>query len=96
MGRQSGLTLIGKALSLRQRERMLRMLRDGELCGCQFAPELALDPSVVSRHLAVLERAGLVTSRRDGARMMWSLADPAILQVLDELTALTREKEAVS
>jgi len=95
MSRPSALTLIGKALSLHQRERMLWMLRDGELCGCQFVPQLGLDPSVVSRHLAVLERAGLVTSRRDGARLLWSLTDPDILRVLDELTELVREREVV-
>ncbi len=74
---------------------MLRMLADRERCGCEFAPELGLDPSVVSRHLAILQRANLVSSRRDGARVMWSLTDPAILRVLEELSELVREKEAV-
>ncbi|MCX6092870.1 MAG: helix-turn-helix domain-containing protein, partial [Candidatus Bipolaricaulota bacterium] len=64
-------------------------------CGCEFAPELGLDQSVVSRHFAVLERAGLVSSRRDGARVLWSLADPEILRVLEELSELVRDKEAV-
>ena len=88
------LTLIGKALSHPLRERMLRLLADGERCGCEFAPEFAVDPSVVSRYLAVLERAGLVTSRRDGVRVMWSLADVEILDVLDRLETLTGERVA--
>lgn len=91
----TALALVGKALSLPLRERMLRMLADRERCGCEFAPELGLDPSVVSRHLAILQRANLVSSRRDGARVMWSLTDPAILRVLEELSELVREKEAV-
>ncbi len=95
MRRKTALTLIGKALMLPVRERMLWMLSDRERCGCEFAPELGLDQSVVSRHLAVLERAGLVSSRRDGPRVMWGLTDPAILQALEELTELVREKEAV-
>ena len=88
------LTLIGKALSHPLRERMLRLLADGERCGCEFAPELGVDPSVVSRYLAVLERAGLVTSRREGVRVMWQLADPQLLDVLEQLAGLTREKVA--
>ena len=88
------LTLIGKALSHPMRERMLWLLADGERCGCEFAPELGVDPSIVSRYFAVLERAGLVASRRDGVRVMWALADPELLEVLEQLAELTREKVA--
>jgi len=88
------LTLIGKALSHPLRERMLWLLADGERCGCEFAPELGVDPSVVSRYLAVLERAGLVTSRREGVRVVWKLADPQLLDVLEQLAKLTGEKVA--
>lgn len=88
------LTLVGKALAHPLRERMLWLLADGERCGCEFAPELGVDPSVVSRYLAVLERAGLVTSRREGVRVMWKLVDPQLLDVLAQLAELTGEKVA--
>jgi len=88
------LTLIGKALSHPLRERMLWLLAEGERCGCEFAPELGVDPSIVSRYLSVLERAGLVTARRDGVRVMWSLADMELLDVLEKLAELTGEKVA--
>jgi len=88
------LTLVGKALSHPLRERMLWLLADRERCGCEFAPELGVDPSVVSRYLAVLERAGLVTSRREGVRVVWKLADPQVLDVLEQLAKLTGEKVA--
>jgi len=90
------MTRIGKALAHPLRERMLRMLADGERCGCEFAPELGVDASIVSRYLAVLQRAGLVTSRRDGVRVLWSLADPEIINVLERLAGMTREREASS
>ena len=90
----STLSLVGKALSHPLRERMLWMLDEGELCGCEFAPKLGVDPSIVSRYLAVLERAGLITSRRAGVRVMWQLADPQLLEVLEQLAELTREKVA--
>jgi len=94
MRETSSLTLVGKALAHPVRERMLWMLGDGERCGCEFAPELSVDPSIVSRYLAVLERAGLITSRRAGVRVMWRLADLRLLEVLEQLAELTRDKVA--
>ena len=94
MIRSTPLTLIGKALSHPLRERMLRLLADGERCGCEFAPELGVDPSIVSRSFALLERAGLVASRREGVRVMWALADPELLVTLDRLAELTQEEVA--
>lgn len=88
------LTLVGKALAHPLRERMLWMLGDGERCGCEFAPELGVDPSIVSRYLGTLERAGLVRSRREGVRVIWQLADPQLLDILTQLATLTRETAA--
>jgi len=85
---ETAITRIGKALSHPLRERMLRMLADGERCGCEFAPELDVDASIVSRYLAVLQRAGLVTSRREGVRLMWSLSDPELVAALGHLAEL--------
>ena len=94
MRETSALTLVGKALSHPLRERMLWMLKGGERCGCEFAPELGVDASIISRYLGVLERAGLLTSRREGVRVMWKLANPGLLDVLEQLAELTREKVA--
>ncbi len=94
MRETSSLTLVGKALSHPLRERMLWLLANGERCGCEFAPELGADPSVVSRYFGMLERAGLVTSRKEGVRVMWRLADPQLLEVLEQLAELTSEKVA--
>ena len=91
MREATSLTLIGKALSHPLRERMLWLLAAGERCGCEFAPELGVDASIVSRYLGMLERAGLVTSRREGVRVMWALTDPQLLDVLGQLTELTRK-----
>jgi DNA-binding transcriptional ArsR family regulator len=55
-----------KALSDRTRLRILRLLLPGELCVCQLVAALGLAASTVSRHLALLEDAGLVDVRRAG------------------------------
>jgi len=85
------LSLIGKALSHPLRERMLRMLADGERCGCEFAPALGVDASMVSRYLGILERAGLVTSRREGVRVLWRVRDLRILALLKEIEGVVQE-----
>ena len=90
---ESRVAEIGKALAHPVRVKMLRLLADGERCGCEFAPILQIDPSVVSRYLAVLARAGLVTSRRDGVRVMWRLIDPSVLDVLEQMEAMAATRE---
>ena len=73
---------IGQALAHPTRLQILRLLAKGELCGCEIVPEFGLDQSGVSRHLAVLRRAGLIDSRRDGVRIYWKLADPQVADLL--------------
>jgi len=56
---------ITKALSDPTRLRVLCALRSRELCVCQVTELLQLAPSTVSKHLSLLQQAGLVTSRKD-------------------------------
>lgn len=64
-----------KGLADPTRLRMLNLLLQGELCGCDIQFVLALSQSNVSRHLAYLKRVALVTDRRDGYRVFYQLAD---------------------
>jgi ArsR family transcriptional regulator, arsenate/arsenite/antimonite-responsive transcriptional repressor len=51
------------------------MLRAGGLCVCQITAVLDRAVSTVSAHLAELKRAGLVTERKDGRWIRYSLAE---------------------
>ena len=93
MTNESRIAEIGKALAHPVRVKMLRLLADGERCGCEFAPLLQIDSSVVSRYLAVLFRTGLVTSRREGVRVMWRLVDSSILDILQQVEDLAATRE---
>jgi len=64
-----------KALSDESRLRTVMALRSGELCVCQLTELLRLAPSTVSRHMAVLRQARLVTSRREGRWIHYGLAE---------------------
>lgn len=58
------------------RLRLFALLADqGETCVCHLTDALELPQSTVSRHLAVLRHAGLVTTRRDGK---WMYYQPAV------------------
>ena len=64
------------ALAHPLRLRAALLLRDqGELCVCELTHAFATRQPVVSRHLAELRKAGLVTSRRDGTWIHYRLAD---------------------
>ena len=64
-----------KALSDENRMRIVMALGDRELCVCQIVELLELAPSTVSKHMAILKRARLVESRKDGRWMYYRLAD---------------------
>ncbi len=64
-----------RGLADRTRLRILNLLLQGELCGCDLQYVLDVSQSAVSRHLNYLKRAGLVVDRRDGYRVCYRLAE---------------------
>jgi ArsR family transcriptional regulator, arsenate/arsenite/antimonite-responsive transcriptional repressor len=66
---------IMKALSDPSRVRVLKLLQNGELCVCNIQAYLQLAQSTVSRHMKVLEDAGLVRRRRQGTWIMYRLSE---------------------
>ncbi len=95
------LLAITKALSDESRVRALLALRSGELCVCQLIELLALAPSTVSKHMAILKQAGLVNLRKDGRWAYYRLADEkappmvrrAIQWVVESAAASARARE---
>jgi ArsR family transcriptional regulator len=54
-----------------KRLRIFALLTRAELCVCEIEDILGLSQSLVSNHLAVLRRAGLVKARRDDEDSRW-------------------------
>lgn len=65
-----------RALSDETRLRVMVLLSRKELCVCELEAALVSTQVKVSRHLAVLKNAGLVTSRRDGQWIYYAIARP--------------------
>lgn len=63
------------ALSDELRLAMLASLTEHELCGCDLAWIHERSQSLVSHHMKMLVEAGLVTSRRDGRIVFFSLTE---------------------
>jgi ArsR family transcriptional regulator len=64
-----------KALSDPSRVRVLKLLEEKELCVCEIQNVLGLAQSTVSKHMKLLEDAGLVNRKRQGTWIIYSLAD---------------------
>jgi ArsR family transcriptional regulator len=63
-----------KALGDETRLRIVALLSHGELCVCHLQEALGLSQPHVSRHLAVLRSAGVVTHRRERKWVYYRLA----------------------
>lgn len=64
------------ALSDRTRLRLLNLMGDDEVCVCFFVEVLKTNQPKISRHLAYLRKAGIVTARRQGKWMHYRIVTP--------------------
>ena len=71
-----------KALGHPARVRVLEVLSEGDRTVGEMQPLVGLEPSHLSQQLAVLRRAGVVTSRKAGATVVYSLQDPETVELL--------------
>jgi len=70
------LDVLFRALADPTRLRLLNLIGNREICVCFFVEILGVSQPKISRHLAYLRRAGIVTSRRDGKWMHYRLSMP--------------------
>jgi ArsR family transcriptional regulator len=72
-----------KTLGHPARIRILELLRGGERPVSELIPEVGIEPSHLSQQLAVLRRANLVRSRKEGASVLYSVAEPRLFELLE-------------
>lgn len=71
------LEIVFKGLADINRLRILNILFQGELCGCDIQYALKIPQSNASRHLTYLKNCGLVVDRRSGYRIFYRLPQGA-------------------
>lgn len=80
-----------KALADPVRLRLVALLIQGELCVCQLEAALKISQTNVSRHLAVLRQADILTDRREGRWVYYALMDPMETELQSVIDALMRD-----
>jgi DNA-binding transcriptional ArsR family regulator len=80
---------IFKALSDINRLKIVKLLKEGELCACELTIALSNSQSTVSHHLSVLKNAGLIKERKEGKWSYFRLSDGAVIELLNQAQLLT-------
>jgi ArsR family transcriptional regulator len=72
-----------KTLADPKRQMMISELRDGEKTVGEIAEAIGIPQPAASHHLAILREGGVVTARRDGPNVYYSLSNPRIVEACD-------------
>jgi len=82
------------ALGHEVRIRILEELRGGECSVGELQELVGVSSSNVSQHLAVLRSEGIVTTRRDGTSVFYSIADRRLYRLLDDARSIFENRIA--
>ncbi|MEI8140446.1 MAG: metalloregulator ArsR/SmtB family transcription factor [bacterium] len=72
-----------KALAHPVRIMIINALVDGARCVCELNKLAEIDQSGLSRHLAILKKAGILSDRREGMKVFYHLETPCILKAFE-------------
>ena len=72
-----------KTLTHPARIRVLELLSHRECSVAEMLPDVGIEKTNLSQQLAVLRRAALVTARREGSTVYYSLTSPHVAELLD-------------
>jgi ArsR family transcriptional regulator len=74
--RENSIALLFRALADRTRLRLINLMGEDEVCVCFFVEVLKTNQPKISRHLAYLRRAGVVSARREGKWIHYRIVEP--------------------
>jgi ArsR family transcriptional regulator len=81
-----------KALAQPTRLKIVEFLRNGERCVCEIFPAIGEEQSNTSRHLNMMQAAGVLARRKEGLKIFYAIKHPGILVVLDTVTLMVRQE----
>lgn len=79
-----------KALAQPTRLKILELLRNGERCICEIVPAVNGEQSNISRHISLMQKSHLVTTRKDGVKVMVKVKNPEIFNILDRVSRILK------
>ena len=74
---------IFQALAHPTRIAIIEVLRHGELPAGAIIERLGLEQANASQHLSILRAKQIVSSRKEGNQVFYSVRDPLLIEVLD-------------
>jgi ArsR family transcriptional regulator, repressor of sdpIR and other operons len=77
-----------RALGAPTRREILHLLREGDLAAGELARHFGISWPSVSRHLKVLKVAGLVSSKRRGVHIVYSLRTSVLEHIATEVATI--------
>jgi ArsR family transcriptional regulator len=83
---------VAKAISHPLRIAVVDCLKNGEKCVCDIAKYVKSERSNVSRHLAVMVNAGVLSCRKEGLKVFYRLKTPCIVHFLACVTRVLKEQ----
>ena len=90
----AGFAEVAKALAHGYRLEILEQLAQGERSVETVAERVGLSVANASQHLRLMRAAGVLSSRRDGKRILYGLSDPAVLDVMAALQKVAERNSA--
>ena len=78
-----------KALCDENRIRILKLLTGGERCACELLGELSVTQPTLSHHMKILCDSGIVSGRKEGKWMYYSISDQGAENAMSLLRELT-------
>lgn len=82
-----------KALSDPNRLLIIEMLQNGELCACELLEDLQISQPTLSHHMKTLCEAGIVSCRREGKWMHYSLSSKGSKEAYRLLSIIAKAPE---
>jgi len=81
-----------KTLAQPTRLKILEYLRNGERCICDIVPAIDGEQSNISRHISLMQKNHLVTTRKDGVKVMVRVKDHKIFEILDKVSLILKNQ----
>jgi ArsR family transcriptional regulator len=79
------------ALGDATRLKMLKLIANEELCSCEVMAALELTQPTTSHHLGILERGGLLTSKRNGKWVFYKIVNSKVQNLINRGFSLMKE-----
>ncbi|MEN8904416.1 MAG: metalloregulator ArsR/SmtB family transcription factor [Clostridiales bacterium] len=72
-----------KALAHPTRIKIINLLKNGPICVCDILPQLDSEQSNTSQHLSVLKNQGIVESKKEGSKVIYSIINKEVYEMIE-------------